>query len=175
MSKVLSTTRRRFMGTTVAGAALAPLALATGARAEQSAMTYEIVRSEEEWRSMLSEDEFHILREGGTENQYTSPLASDFSEGTFHCKGCDLTLYSSRWREDVDKGWVFFRHGEPDTLLMTIDGPQEAYDQPALDSLTNIECHCRRCGSHMGHILNINNVVLHCINGTALTFTATEA
>lgn len=166
--------RRGFMGTTAAGA-LAPLAMAGAARAETDAFAYEIVRSEGEWREMLSAEEYHILREGGTERPHSSPMAADYSEGTFHCRGCDLCLYTSRWREEVDKGWVFFRHAEPDTMLMDIDGPEEAYGQMALDSLTNIEAHCRRCGSHIGHILKVDNKVLHCMNGAALRLELKEA
>lgn len=169
------TSRRRFLGTTVAGAAMAPLAVATSARAQDDGFTYEVTRSEAEWREMFNDFEYRILREGNTEPQYTSPLARQFEDGVFNCRGCDLELYSSRWREDPDKGWVFFRHAQPDAMLMSIDGPQEAYGQMGLESLTNIEVHCRRCGSHIGHILLVNNKILHCLNGCALDFVPAQA
>ncbi|QPH52630.1 peptide-methionine (R)-S-oxide reductase [Pontivivens ytuae] len=140
-------------------------------------MDYEVVRSEAEWREQLTEDEYAILREGGTERPHSHPLSQDYRAGEFLCKGCGLCVYVSRWREQVDKGWVFFRHAQPDTVLMAIDGPEEAYGQAGmgLESLTNIEAHCRRCSSHLGHILIVERKLLHCINGTALTFEPAEA
>ncbi|WP_316013747.1 peptide-methionine (R)-S-oxide reductase [Roseobacter sp. HKCCA0434] len=167
-------TRRQFMGTTIAGAALSPLA-AGSAAARDDGFTYEIERTETQWRELLTDEEYAILREGGTERPHSSPLTTDYREGTFHCRGCELQLYSSQWREEVDKGWVFFRHAEPNAMLMDIDGPEEAYGQPELASLTNIEGHCRRCGSHIGHILLVEGKVLHCMNGSALIFRPTEA
>jgi peptide-methionine (R)-S-oxide reductase len=167
--------RRAFLGT----AGVSALALASGTRPGTAAtgtgedFSYEITRTEAEWRERLSEEEFRVLRKGETELPGTSPLADDMRDGEFHCRGCDLNVYTSRWRAPVDKGWVFFAHAVPNSVLTGIDGPQEVYgmgdDWPSL-----IESHCRRCGSHLGHILLVEGEVLHCINGTALDFVPSQ-
>jgi len=151
--------------------AQAPAAAATGTGAN---FTYEITRSDAEWRARLSDDEYRILRGGGTELPRSNPLWNDYRQGNHYCRGCDLHLYASNWRAPVDKGWVFFAHAVPDAVLMGIDGPQEAYGMSE-DWANLIEAHCRRCGSHLGHILLVEGEVLHCINGTALSFVPSEA
>ena len=131
---------------------------------------YEVVRSDAEWRSMFDEETYKILRLGDTEWPKSSRWWDDFRDGHFSCIGCGLPNYDSVWRARVDKGWVFFRQSRPDALLMGIDG--EAPDGMSDgQSKATIEAHCRRCGSHMGHILKVDGEVLHCINGKALDFT----
>ncbi|RED11983.1 peptide-methionine (R)-S-oxide reductase [Pontivivens insulae] len=167
MAKMQS--RRAFLASTASGAALAPL-VATQATAEVDPIIYEVQRSDAEWRAILEPEPYRILREGGTEPQFSSPKVSDFRAGTFQCGGCDLTVYSSQWRAVVQKGWVFFDHSEPDTVLTGIDGAVSEYGQMSAEN-TNIEAHCRRCGSHLGHIVHIEGRIRHCINGFALNFT----
>lgn len=142
--------------------------------ASANTFRYEVSRSEEAWRDMLSEAEYKVLRDGETELPFTSDLVEEERAGTFACRGCDLPVYRSNWKVPLDKGWVFFAHGEPDAVLMGIDGPQRAYGMGA-DFPNLIETHCRRCGSHLGHILLVEGKVLHCINGTSLTFVSSEA
>lgn len=168
--------RRRFLAAT----GISALALGTGGSAARAAtgtgdsFRYEVTRSEEEWRARLDAAEYKILRDGDTELPFTSPLWEETRAGRYACKGCDLPVYNASWKAPLDKGWVFFAHGEPDALLMGIDGPQRAYGMG--ENFPNlIEVHCRRCGSHMGHILKVDGEVLHCINGTALSFAPSEA
>ncbi len=72
----------------------------------------------------------------------------------------------------IEKGWAFFRHSEPDTVLTGLDGEIDEYGDMANSNGATIEVHCRRCGSHMGHILFVLVALeqLHCINGTSLIF-----
>ena len=142
--------------------------------APDNTFRYEVSRSEEEWRDMLSEAEYKILRDGQTELPLTSELVSEERDGTYACRGCDLPVYLSNWKVPLDKGWVFFAHGVPNSVLLGIDGPQRIYGMGA-DFPNLIETHCRRCGSHLGHILLVDGEVLHCINGTSLTFSPSEA
>ena len=164
-------TRRSFLVATglTAAATAAPRVTAAGQPAN---FTFEVTRPDEVWRAMLTEDEFRILRRGGTELPGSSPLWTETRPGDYCCKGCDLLIYRGVWREPVNKGWVFFRHSEADTVLTSIDGPVAEYGMDTLSDISVIEAHCRRCGSHLGHILLIENKVLHCINGTSLTFAA---
>ncbi len=136
--------------------------------------TFEVTRSEEAWRALLSDEEYRIMREGGTEKFNASPYHGPMPEGTYTCKGCCLTLYSSKWKKVLDMGFVFFRHSEPNAVLTGIEtfNPYMKKEEPK--ALT--EVHCRRCGSHLGHILIVvPGEMLHCINGTALRFVPATA
>lgn len=163
-------TRRNLLRTSaLAGAAVAVGGAVEAENVSGDAFVYEIRRSEAEWRAMLSDDEYAILREGDTEWPTTSPLWNDYSAGDFDCRGCDLHLYSSDNRAPIEKGWVFFYHSQPNAVLTDIDtGNPYTMAQDARGSL--IEVHCRRCASHLGHILIVDGELVHCINGTSLTF-----
>jgi len=171
------TTRRSFLAATALAGASLPLA--GRARAETAPASaaggdfrYEVQRTEAEWRAMLTEEEYRILREGGTEPPTSHPLWDDYSEGEFHCRGCELPLYSSDWRANIMLGYVFFFHSHPNAVLTSIDGNPYPGGEPD-DSL--VEVHCRRCGSHLGHIISLDDRITHCINGTCLERRAPEA
>lgn len=167
------TSRRNFLATTALAGAALPIARAAAAQDVQVPPSsgggdyqYEIERTAAEWQELLSEDEYNILREGGTEWPTSHPLWNDYTEGVFHCRGCDLPLFDSEWRARVQLGWVFFHHALPNSILTGID-TAEGY--PGGDpNKTLVEAHCRRCASHLGHILKIEEEMLHCINGTSL-------
>lgn len=173
--------RRRLL----AGTAVAGIAAAAGpGRAElvsaSDGFAFEVQRSEADWRAMLSEHEYRILRQGGTEEPRTSQWWDHKAEGTYHCKGCDLSIYSSHFKIDWQAGWAFFFHSLPNNVLLGIDanrpeqyGEAEAAEPGVATQL--VETHCRRCGSHLGHIVMMNLLVVHCINGTSLTFQPAEA
>lgn len=152
-----------------------------GARAASDAnptsddFTYEVTRTDAEWKARLTDDEYHILRKGGTEKFNASPYHGEMPDGTYACKGCDLPLYDSKWKKVVDMGFVFFKQSHPNAVLTGIDifNPYKKKTDE-VDAL--IEVHCRRCGSHMGHILIVTKGnILHCINGTSLQFTPASA
>ncbi|MFQ6553489.1 peptide-methionine (R)-S-oxide reductase [Aestuariibius insulae] len=161
--------RRTFLGTAALGSAA--IAAGSSARADLAdrldAYQFEVNRPEGEWREMLSNLEFNVLREGGTEPARSHPYWEASEPGVYSCKACDLPLYDSEWKVILPMGWVFFYHSRPTAILTDIDrsGPMTGGTGPA------IEAACRRCGSHHGHIVGINNEVIHCINGAGLTFT----
>jgi len=143
-------TRRAFLSTAstlpVATILAAP-ALPASARASNIDFTYEITRSDEAWRSRLTEQEYAVLRLGRTEVPHTSLNAFQMAEGHYSCKGCDLVNFDSQWKvPHFDIGWAFFSQARPTTVLTSID---DAYADMADDSAA-IECHCRRCASHLG-------------------------
>lgn len=166
----------------LAGSALAVPALGLRhAAAESSEFAYEVTRTDAEWRELLG-DAYAVMREGGTEKPHSSDLVDETASGAYDCKGCDLTVYNSRWKRPVDKGWVFFAQSEPDAMLMSVDQliPDDAVEvtlmeRMQLDDEAAIEVHCRRCGSHIGHIFIVDGALLHCSNGSALTFRPAEA
>jgi len=174
--------RRAMLKGSAVAVATAPVALAAmtgGAAAEvvsgRDGFDYEVTRTDAEWRAHLGEDAFAVLRKGSTEEPRSSPLWNETRDGSYACRGCELPLYQSAWKVEVDKGWAFFRHSVPNAVLTDIDWPREAGMNPDLGRLTVIEVHCRRCGSHLGHIVRIDSQVLHCINGTSLSFSAHDA
>lgn len=174
-----TTTRRDLL----AGGAFVAATLALGSRVRANTapielidapFTFEVQRTEAEWQAMLSEAEYLILRQNETEWPTTSPLWDDYSAGEFGCRGCGLHLYSSAHRAPIDKGWVFFYHAQPDAVLTGIE-QGNPYTMAADSREALIEAHCRRCGSHLGHILTVDGAIVHCINGTSLIFRPAEA
>lgn len=169
----MTQTRRRFLATTAVAGASVPLAAHATERATGSdEFRFEIERTEDEWRSMLTNAQYEVLRNGATEPPEYSPLWEETADGTYHCRGCELHAYDSRWKTILDKGWLFFGHSVPNAALTGIDQNPGAEGMVGTIDNTTIEAHCRRCGSHWGHILYVEGRVLHCINGTALEFRA---
>ncbi|MGR3795728.1 peptide-methionine (R)-S-oxide reductase MsrB [Vannielia sp. SX4] len=125
---------------------------------------FEVTRTKAEWQAMLSETEYAVMREEATERAGTSPLNDEKRAGTYACKGCDLPLYSSETKYDSGTGWPSFWQSLPDAI-----GTKE--DRKLFSVRT--ECHCRRCGSHLGHIFDDGPAPTgkrHCLNGVSLTF-----
>lgn len=170
--------RRAFLSATAASAvALAhsrPAAAAgPGLVSASGPFEFEVQRSDEEWREMLTDAEYTIMREGGTEEPQSSIHWDRKEPGSYHCKGCDLKVYDHEWKVVWKKGWVFFRHSEPQNVLLGVDRVKPAvYGGSGMAENENalIEAHCRRCGSHLGHVVMANLIVVHCINGAALNF-----
>ena len=162
--------RRSFLAAAAGGAVLT----AGAARAQDNpaahsdgSYTYEVEKSPEEWRSVLSEEQFTILRDGKTEKNWTSDYARKNNPGTYHCVGCGLALYSSEYYSPQKIGFVFFDHGFPNAVMLGID--ESDYNGALPEPEVFVEAHCRRCGGHLGHIIVLDGATpLHCINGTAL-------
>ncbi len=167
--------RRGFLGATaVSGFALAQggagRALADPARGASDGFEYEVIRTDAEWRAILSPPEHAVLRKRSTELPKSNPLWNNTADGIYCCRGCDLTIYDSIWKVELDKGWAFFAQSRENAVLMGIDGqPPDGMADPEGPGAM-IEARCRRCGSHLGHILTVEGTTLHCINGTSLQF-----
>lgn len=127
---------------------------------------FEITKTEAEWRAVLTEEQFLVLRLEATEPAYSSALNDEKRHGLFHCAGCDLPLYSSETKYDSGTGWPSFYQSLPDAVGTKEDNSLFA---------TRTEVHCRRCGGHLGHIFDDGPAPTgkrHCLNGTALKFVA---
>lgn len=172
------TSRRAFLGTAAATAIATPFAASAQAEAPSGEeMVYEVTRTEAEWRERLTDFEYSILREFSTEPRFISDLWQEERPGHYQCRGCDLTLYDSNQKTVRLIGWVFYYHARPDSVLLGIDEwPAEMSESEELGEPRQVtEVHCRRCGSHLGHLLQVQGDMLHCINGTALAFVPDDA
>src|SRR6056297_3795713 len=91
-------------------------ATATAAGTTARAATFEVTRSDREWRAMLSDLEYRVMREEGTEPPGSSPLDSVYDAGVYHCRGCNLGLYPSDTKYDSGTGWPSFWASLPDAV-----------------------------------------------------------
>lgn len=126
--------------------------------------SFEVVRTDAEWRAMLTPLQYRVMREERTEAAGSSPLDGLYEPGTYHCRGCGLALYSSEHKYDSGTGWPSFWQSLPNAI-----GTKP--DRKFLRVRT--ECHCRRCGSHLGHIFDDGPPPTgkrHCLNGASLIF-----
>jgi peptide-methionine (R)-S-oxide reductase len=142
---------------------MAGTAMASG-RAALAAAQFEVTRSEAEWRAMLSDLEYYVMREEGTEEAGSSPLDKFYETGIYHCRGCDLALYSSVHKYDSKTGWPSF--------YQALSNAIETKEDRGWFTVRT-ECHCRRCGSHLGHIFDDGPAptgARHCLNGVSLVF-----
>jgi len=150
-------TRRTFSLTALA-AATAPAALI--------AQEFEVTRTEAEWRAMLTDLQYRVMREEATERSGTSPLDKNYADGTYSCRGCDLPLYPSATKYDSGTGWPSFFDSLPNAVGTKPD--RKLFS-------VRTEVHCRRCGSHLGHIFDDGPQPTgkrHFLNGASLVFSA---
>ena len=176
-----SLTRRTLLAhsTLALGAGIAGTTAQAAVPSGRDPFEYEVTRTDEEWHELLGDD-YGVLRGGETEVQFSHPLWQEKGVGSYHCRGCDLEIYTSDKKYFPDKGWVFFTTSLPNTQMMSIDSSSDSVNEMTGDlshSELNeiaggffIENHCRRCGSHHGHILPVGGRALHCINGVSLVF-----
>jgi len=159
----MMTRRTIFLGT--AGAVAAYGAMRFGATSDAApGETFEIRKSDEEWRRSLTPAQYDVLRKEGTERAGSSPLDREKRKGTFACAGCDLPLFSSETKYESGTGWPSFWQPLADAVGTTSD---------TTFFMKRTAVHCRRCGGHLGHVFDDGprpTGLRYCMNGVALKF-----
>lgn len=132
---------------------------------EKVSSNFPVVKTDAEWRSQLSELEYYVLRENGTERAFSSEFNKNIEKGMYVCAGCGNPLFKSEHKYDSGSGWPSFDRGIPGSI-----GFSTEYNH----GFTQIEEHCANCGGHLGHVFDDGpretTGKRHCVNGAALNF-----
>ena len=120
--------------------------------------------SDEEWQKKLTPEEYHILREKGTERPFTGEYDKFYEEGIYKCAGCDTELFTSETKYNSGCGWPAFYESMPGKIEETEDNSF---------GMTRIEITCENCGGHLGHVFNDGpnpTGIRYCVNSASLDF-----
>lgn len=125
---------------------------------------FEVTKTDAEWKAELTPDQYNILRKGGTERAFSSPLDKNYQPGTYVCAACKTPLFKSENKFDSGTGWPSFDREIKGTTELATNG----------SNYMGYEEHCATCGGHLGHVFNDGpretTGLRHCINGDALEF-----
>lgn len=129
-------------------------------------MAYEIEKTDDEWAVELSPQEFHVLRQAGTERPWSGALLDESRPGTYSCRACGAELFDAGTKFDAGCGWPsFYEVSRSDAV--------ELLDDDSL-GMRRTEVRCARCGSHLGHVFpdapQTPTGNRFCMNSVSLTF-----
>ncbi len=127
--------------------------------------TFEIKKSDEEWRNQLTPVQFNILREKGTERPFTGTYDKFYDEGTYYCAACGTELFTSKTKYNSGCGWPAFYEPSVDKNIVE----KKDYSH----GMVRIEVMCAKCGGHLGHVFEDGpqpTGLRYCINSGALRF-----
>ena len=131
------------------------------------ARTYQVTKSDDEWRRQLTPEQYQVLRQAATERPWTGTYVHSHQDGSYHCAACGAELFSSTTKFDSGTGWPSFT--EPAVADAVELLPDTSH------GMVRTEVRCRRCGSHLGHVFDDGPAPTgkrYCINSCALELEA---
>lgn len=131
-------------------------------------MTQPVVKTKEEWKKTLTPEQYHILREKGTERAFSGKYDKNHEHGVYRCAACGLDLYRSEEKYDSGSGWPSFT--APIAASNVLTRPDNSFFSKRTEVL------CPRCGGHLGHVFDDGPKPTgkrYCMNSAALQFVAT--
>ncbi|REE82335.1 peptide-methionine (R)-S-oxide reductase [Lutibacter oceani] len=132
-------------------------------------MTKKVIKTEEEWKQILTPQEYFVLREKGTDRPSEGGLTSHFEKGTYHCAACDTQLFESNSKFESHCGWPSFDDAIKGTVEFVLDKSH---------GMIRTEIICAACGGHLGHVFNDGPKETtgqrYCVNTTSIKFVKGE-
>jgi len=145
------------------------LFLSKNRKAKGKKMIKKITKPDSEWKKILSDEQYHVLREKGTERAFTGKLYENHEEGMYYCAGCGNPVFSSETKFDSGTGWPSFYAPVSDKNINL--------EEDKSFGMRRTEVVCSRCGGHLGHVFDDGpdpTGLRYCINSCSLSFDKEE-